>query len=188
MKDAMIREMAHNNKFKGIVFFNNSRSLHKMISDLHHNKTDFVALDSKMSSQQRKSALQTFATKKVSLLLTTDVAARGMDINNITTIVNYMTARDKSEYVHRAGRTGRMGKSGTVVTFGNSHDYRNLQDLLDVEVKKVYLNNDGTLTTNDTYRKKKRHTPVEPKKKPKAKKRLRDQKNKGKRRHKQTLQ
>lgn len=185
-KDALIREMAHNKKFKGIVFFNNSRSLHKIISDLHHNKTNFVALDSKMSSQQRKSAVQLFSSNKVNLLLTTDVAARGMDIDDITVIINYMVARDKSEYVHRAGRTGRMGKEGNVITFGNTHDFRNLKDMIDSDVKKVFLNHDGTFSDKETYRKNKRHETLQ-KPKHKQKKRLRDQKNKGKRRHKDTL-
>ena len=178
IKNALVRELAHNKKFLGIVFFNNSRSLHKVISDLNHNKTNFVALDSKMSSQQRKSAIQLFSTKKVNLLLTTDVAARGMDIDNITTIVNYMVPRDESEYVHRAGRTGRMGKSGIVLTFGNSHDLKNMRDFTDIEINKAYLKSDGTLSNKPVTRKK----PVSHKDKPKAKKRLRDQKNKGKRR------
>jgi Superfamily II DNA and RNA helicases len=160
--------------------------LHKIISDLHHNKTNFVALDSKMSSQQRKSAVQLFSTNKVNLLLTTDVAARGMDINDITTVINYMVTRDNSEYVHRAGRTGRMGKAGNVLTFGNTHDFRNLQDMVESEVKKVFLNHDGTFSDKETYRKNKRHQ-AEQKPKHKQKKRLRDQKNKGKRRHKDTL-
>ncbi|WP_125589680.1 DEAD/DEAH box helicase [Companilactobacillus jidongensis] len=180
-KNALIRELAHNKKFKGIIFFNNSRSLHKVISDLRYNKTNYVALDSKMSSQQRKSALHSFSTKKVNLMLTTDVAARGMDIDNITTVVNYMIPRDDSEYVHRGGRTGRMGKAGDVLTFGNSHDFRNLQEFTDVEVKKVFLNRDGTYSDKETYQKEKRQAQkTQPK--PKQKKRLRDQKNKGKRR------
>ncbi|KRK79181.1 DEAD/DEAH box helicase [Companilactobacillus nodensis] len=180
-KNALIRELAHNKKFKGMIFFNNSRSLHKVISDLRYNKTNYVALDSKMSSQQRKSALHSFSTKKVNLMLTTDVAARGMDINNITTVVNYMIPRDDSEYVHRGGRTGRMGKAGSVLTFGNSHDFRNLQGFTDVEIKKVFLNRDGTYSDKETYQKEKRQAQkTQPK--PKQKKRLRDQKNKGKRR------
>lgn len=178
IKNALVRELAHNKKFLGIVFFNNSRSLHKAISDLNHNKTNFVSLDSKMSSQQRKSAIQLFSTKKVNLLLTTDVAARGMDIDNITTIVNYMVPRDENEYVHRSGRTGRMGKSGIVLTFGNSHDLKNMREFTNVEINKAYLKSDGTLSNKPVARKK---TVVSHKDKPKTKKRLRDQKNKGKR-------
>ncbi len=188
MKNILIREMAHNKKFLGIVFFNNSRSLHKAISDLDHAKTNFVALDSKMSSQQRKTALQLFSSGKVSLMLTTDVAARGMDIDDVTTIINYMIPRNDSEYTHRAGRTGRMGKSGDVVTFGNSHDFRNLQDYNDIEIKKVFLNHDGTFSDKDTYQKKKKAAATQNKPKPRQKKRLRDQKNKGKRRPKKPLQ
>ncbi|WP_245823072.1 DEAD/DEAH box helicase [Lactobacillus terrae] len=183
MKDMLIRQMAHNRKFLGMVFFNNSRSLHKVISSLDHNKTNFVALDSKMSSQSRKEALQLFTSKKVNLMLTTDVAARGMDINNVTNVVNYMVPRDKNEYTHRAGRTGRMGKEGSVVTFGNTHDYRNLKSYTDSEIEKVFLNADGSFSDKETYNKKrKKRAETSKGDKPKAKKRLRDQKNKGKRR------
>lgn len=182
IKNAMLRELAHDKKFLGIVFFNNSRSLHKAISDMNHDKTNFVTLDSKMSSQQRKTAIQLFSNKRVNLLLTTDVAARGMDIDDVNTIVNYMIPRDNSEYVHRAGRTGRMGKSGNVITFGNSHDMRNLQDIVDVTLKKVYIDHEGKLTKKPIFDKKKRYNAKNKSKNvSKPKKRLRDQKNKGKR-------
>lgn len=184
IKNAMLRELAHNKKFMGIVFFGNSRSLHKAISDMNHNKTNFVSLDSKMSSQQRKTALQLFSTKKVNLMLTTDVAARGMDIDDINMIVNYTMPRDDSEYIHRSGRTGRMGKSGNVITFGNSHDMRNLQDLVDADITKTYIDHEGKLSKKPVFDKTKRHNATSSKAKTenKPKKRLRDQKNKGKRR------
>ncbi|MQS51785.1 DEAD/DEAH box helicase [Companilactobacillus mishanensis] len=181
IKNVLIREMAHNKKFLGIVFFNNSRSLHKAVSDLDHSKTNFVVLDSKMSSQQRKNAMSLFSSGKVTLLLTTDVAARGMDIEDVSTIINYMIPRDNSEYLHRAGRTGRMGKSGDVVTFGNSHDFRNIQTFNDLDIQKVFLNHDGTFTDKQVYHERKK-AKVATKEKPRQKKRLRDQKNKGKRR------
>lgn len=182
IKNAILRELAHNKKFLGIVFFSNSRSLHKAISDMNHNKTNFVSLDSKMSSQQRKTALQLFSTKKVNLMLTTDVAARGMDIDDINTIVNYMMPRDDSEYIHRSGRTGRMGKSGNVITFGNSHDMRNLQDMVEADITKAYVDHEGKLSKKPVFDKAKRHNATKQQEKTsKPKKRLRDQKNKGKR-------
>jgi len=184
IKNAILRELAHNKKFMGIVFFGNSRSLHKAISDMNHNKTNFVSLDSKMSSQQRKTALQLFSSKKVNLMLTTDVAARGMDIDDINMIVNYSMPRDENEYIHRSGRTGRMGKSGNVITFGNSHDMRNLQDLVDSDVTKAYITHEGKLSKKPVFDKNERHNATTTKTKTdnKPKKRLRDQKNKGKRR------
>ena len=184
IKNAILRELAHNKKFMGIVFFGNSRSLHKAISDMNHNKTNFVSLDSKMSSQQRKTALQLFSSKKVNLMLTTDVAARGMDIDDINMIVNYSMPRDENEYIHRSGRTGRMGKSGNVITFGNSHDMRNLQDLVDSDVTKAYITHEGKLSKKPVFDKNERHNATTTKAKTdnKPKKRLRDQKNKGKRR------
>jgi len=73
-----------------------------------------------------------------------------------------------------------MGKSGNVITFGNSHDFKNLRDFTKLDIRKVYLDHDGKITKKPVAKRK----PVSVvKSKPKAKKRLRDQKNKGKRKH-----
>ena len=105
-----------------------------------------------------------------------------MDIDDINMIVNYMMPRDDSEYIHRSGRTGRMGKSGNVITFGNSHDMRNLQDMVEADITKAYVDHEGKLSKKPVFDKSKRHNATKPQDKTsKPKKRLRDQKNKGKR-------
>lgn len=179
-RDELIRRLAHNKKFHGIVFFNSSRQLYKTISSLNYKKTNFVVLDSKSSSQQRKESLNKFITKKVNLLLTNDVAARGIDIPEVTTIINYMIPRTTEEYIHRSGRTGRMGRDGVSVTFGNDHDSRNFKKDIakDFEVKQVVITPEGEFTK---YKKNAVIQNKDNENEPKKKKRWRDQKNKGKR-------
>lgn len=176
-QEELIRRLAHNSKFHGMVFFNSSRQLHKSASNLNFKKTNFVVLDSKSSSQQRKDALSRFTSKKVNLILTNDVAARGIDIPAVNTIINYMVPRNTQEYVHRSGRTGRMGRTGVSITFGNAHDFRNFsKDIArDFEVKQVMITEDGGFTKNLKQGKKK----TTEKKSERKKERWRDKKNKG---------
>ena len=63
-------------------------------------------------------------------LLTTDVAARGLDIAKLPAVVNYDLPDEAIDYVHRVGRTGRMGEDGMVINFGDDHDLRDLKNLL----------------------------------------------------------
>lgn len=181
-RNELIRKLAHDKKFQGIVFFNSSRQLHKTASDLNYKKTNYVMLDSKSSSQQRKDALTKFSTKKVNLLLTSDVAARGIDIPQTTAIINYMIPRSPEEYVHRSGRTGRMGRDGISITFGNDHDYRNFKNILakDFDIKNVVIDSEGNFVKSNKVTR----AAIVKKEEPKKKKRLRDQKNKGKRKPK----
>jgi superfamily II DNA/RNA helicase len=69
-----------------------------------------------MTQAARKRALEMFANGKVNVLIATDVAARGLDLDDITHVVNYDPPNDHKDYVHRIGRTARAGRTGTGVT------------------------------------------------------------------------
>jgi superfamily II DNA/RNA helicase len=69
------------------------------------------------SQGQRKRALDKFRRSEVTILVATDVAARGIDIADITHVINYSTPQTYDDYVHRIGRAGRAGKTGTALTF-----------------------------------------------------------------------
>ena len=76
----------------------------------------------------------------ISLLLATDLVARGIDINNLEYVINFDIARDKETYTHRSGRTGRMGRVGTVITLvTHKEDLKKLKKYADVA--EVYLKN-----------------------------------------------
>jgi ATP-dependent RNA helicase RhlE len=70
-----------------------------------------------MSQNQRERSLARFESGKISTLVATDVAARGLDIDDITHVINFDPPHGDEDYVHRVGRTGRAGRSGTGITF-----------------------------------------------------------------------
>ena len=82
-----------------------------------------------LSQMQRKMVLEKFRTAKVQILVTTDIAARGLDIDGITHIYNYDIPDDVESYIHRIGRTGRAGNTGSATTFVNSREYPKLRNI-----------------------------------------------------------
>ena len=76
-----------------------------------------VAMHGNLSQNQRERALAQFETGRVSTLVATDVAARGLDVDDITHVINFDPPQGHDDYVHRIGRTGRAGRNGNGVTF-----------------------------------------------------------------------
>jgi len=74
----------------------------------------------------REEALQNFKDSNLRVLVATDVAARGIDVNNITLVINYNLPEDPRNYIHRIGRTARAGKSGMAISFAVENDIRQL--------------------------------------------------------------
>lgn len=179
-KSELLQRLAHRKNKKNLVFCQSSKQLHRLAADMRYRKTYFTVLDTSDPKKRRADALNAFRNRKTSMLLATDVAARGMDIPDLTTVINLENPQDLTEYIHRSGRTGRMGRSGEVITLGNQHDWRQLQTLLknnNIPLTKVYLQGDELSSTPPHIHKKQ----SAPKKKVSApKKRWRNQKNKGK--------
>lgn len=140
-----LQRLTREKHFKGIVFFNNNRRLEHFAGILGHTKMRFAVLGTKMSTQARQQARRRFIKGEVKLLLATDLAARGLDIPGVTDVVNFDLPANQADYLHRAGRTGRMGKTGFVVTLGDDHDFRVLRQLLGEEVvlERVYFGKRG---------------------------------------------
>jgi superfamily II DNA/RNA helicase len=76
-----------------------------------------VAIHSNKSQGQRSRALKMLKNNEASIMVATDVASRGIDINDLTHVINYDTPGTYNDYVHRIGRTGRVGKKGVALTF-----------------------------------------------------------------------
>lgn len=83
----------------------------------------------------REMALESLRNGDVSILIATDVASRGIDINDITVVINYDFTKDIEEYVHRVGRTGRAGKTGLAITLMTRRDWSKAKDLVNVMEK-----------------------------------------------------
>ncbi len=99
-----------------------------------------VEIHSDLSLNRRRTALNGFKTKKERILVATDVAARGLDINGIELVVNYNLPDNPEDYVHRIGRTGRAGKEGKAITFATIHEQRevrNIEKLINKSIKQT---------------------------------------------------
>lgn len=133
----VLRHLAHQKNFRGLVIFNQSAQLLQAAQTLKHQKVTYAALSGQGRQTERQKALKDFREGKIQLLLATDVAGRGLDITDLPYVINFDVPNAKITYIHRAGRTGRMGRTGTVLTLGNQHDGRNLRKLLAPEYNLV---------------------------------------------------
>ena len=100
-----------------IVFARTKRTAAKVAEDLVERGFAAGAIHGDLGQGAREQALRAFRHGKVDVLVATDVAARGIDVDDVTHVVNYQCPEDEKTYLHRTGRTGRAGKNGTAVTF-----------------------------------------------------------------------
>lgn len=108
---------------KNIIVFTNTKAESQNIADfLQENKIDALAIHGDMEQYERIDVLVQFANKSTPVLVATDVAARGLDIKELSMVVNYDIAHDKQTHTHRIGRTARAGEEGMAVTFFNSYE------------------------------------------------------------------
>jgi superfamily II DNA/RNA helicase len=114
--DRLIEELERERGL-ALVFVRTKRGADRLARKLHLRDVPTVALHGDMSQGQRERALARFRSGKVTTLVATDVAARGLDLDDITHVINFDPPEDDKGYVHRVGRTGRAGRSGTGITF-----------------------------------------------------------------------
>lgn len=103
--------------FHGIVFCKTRSDVDELARKLLDAGYSAAALHGDISQDQREKILHTFRNKKITVLVATDVAARGIDVTDLTHVVNYSLPQSSESYVHRIGRTGRAGKKGIAITF-----------------------------------------------------------------------
>ncbi|WP_199433917.1 DEAD/DEAH box helicase [Qaidamihabitans albus] len=99
-----------------MIFTRTKRTAQKVADDLAERGFAAAAVHGDLGQGAREQALRAFRSGKVDVLVATDVAARGIDVTDVTHVVNYQTPDDEKTYIHRIGRTGRAGKTGVAVT------------------------------------------------------------------------
>lgn len=102
---------------KALVFDDTQRSVEKLSNELISRGFSADAIHGGKSQGQRQRALDRFKSSQVKILVATDVAARGIDVSDISHVINYSTPQTYTDYVHRIGRAGRAGRSGFAITF-----------------------------------------------------------------------
>ncbi|OLZ56875.1 DEAD/DEAH box helicase [Amycolatopsis keratiniphila] len=99
-----------------MIFTRTKRTAQKVADDLVERGFAAAAVHGDLGQGAREQALRAFRSGKVDVLVATDVAARGIDIDDVTHVINYQTPEDEKTYVHRIGRTGRAGRTGVAIT------------------------------------------------------------------------
>lgn len=122
--DALTRIIDITPEFYGIIFTRTKIGTDELVSRLLERGYSAEALHGDISQAQREKVLAKFRNKQANILVATDVAARGIDISNLTHVINYSLPQDSESYVHRIGRTGRAGNQGTAITFISSSEMR----------------------------------------------------------------
>ncbi|WP_242582297.1 DEAD/DEAH box helicase [Hymenobacter telluris] len=129
-KDVLTRLIDMYNIKSGIVFANTKRMVDEIVGDLQAKGYFAEGLHGDMGQQQRQNTLDKFRKGTLEILVATDVAARGIDVENVEVVVNYDLPADEEYYVHRIGRTGRAGKLGKAFTFVSGRDIYKLRDIM----------------------------------------------------------
>jgi len=125
--DALIRLFDYKNPKKSIIFCRTKKDVDRLSTFLLSQGFMAKSLHGDMEQKQREEAIKAFKTSKLEILIATDVAARGLDVNDVTHVFNYHLPFDGESYVHRIGRTGRAGKDGMAISIVTPHEFRTLQ-------------------------------------------------------------
>jgi superfamily II DNA/RNA helicase len=117
-KDEVIaRILQSEGRGKTVIFTRTKRAAAKLVEELNDRGFNAAAVHGDLNQEQRERAMAAFKAGKKDILIATDVAARGIDVNDVTHVINHTVPDDHDTYLHRAGRTGRAGKTGIAVTF-----------------------------------------------------------------------
>lgn len=125
--DALTRIVDHEAISRGIVFCGTKRGCDELASALQARGYLAEALHGDLNQVQRNRVLLRFREGQIELLVATDVAARGLDVENVTHVINYDIASSPEYHVHRVGRTGRIGREGTAFTLIHPREFRQLK-------------------------------------------------------------
>jgi len=118
-----------NPQIYGIVFCRTRRETKEVADKFMSDGYSADALHGDLSQSQRDFVMNRFRNRHLQMLVATDVAARGLDVNDLTHVINYNLPDDLEVYIHRSGRTGRAGKSGTSITIIHTRENRKIKEL-----------------------------------------------------------
>jgi len=187
------KEEQHISYTKAIVFANKKETVNRISGWLQSKNIISAVLHSDVEQDRRNNMLRKFRNNDIDIIVATDVASRGLDINDLDLIINFNVPRNAEDYMHRIGRTGRMFDTGSSITLVNSGEWNKMigiENFLQVECTELKIKSlaakfkgpENKKTSGKAYGTKRKKVKPVKKEKIKIKKRLRDKKNIGKRR------
>ncbi len=144
----MLKIIMEHNIRRGMVFVKTKKSVDRITSFLVENGVKAQAIHGDLKRKEREEALQGFVDGNISILVATDVAARGLHVDNISHIINYNLPRDPETYIHRLGRTGRGKARGFAASLCSPDESKNLQaieKMLGFRVRKIKVSREDAV-------------------------------------------
>lgn len=138
-KMQILRQLFNENKPNKVILFSGSKQKVKEIAKtLQQMKLSVGEMHSDLDQAQREHVMHEFKNERISILVATDIVARGIDIDDITLVVNFDVPYDVEDYVHRIGRTARAGDSGMAITFVAPEEQYRFDQIEEFLQKKIY--------------------------------------------------
>lgn len=142
-KMALLKSILHENKSNSVLIFSNSKDkVKEMERTLRQAGVNTAAIHSDLEQVRRNDTIRDYKSRKINVLVATDILSRGIDIDSIGLVINYDVPRDAEDYIHRVGRTARAESTGVALTFVNHHDqrkFKKIEELIEREIKKLPL-------------------------------------------------
>merc|ERR1711943_99694 len=114
---------------QAIIYCNSRRKVDWLTEQLHSRDSTVSALHGDMDQKERELIMKEFRSGSSRVLITTDLLARGIDVQQVSLVINYDLPKDRENYIHRIGRSGRFGRKGVAINFIVSEDVRVLRDI-----------------------------------------------------------
>jgi superfamily II DNA/RNA helicase len=127
--DTLVATLGAEEPGRSLVFVRTKRGADRLVKRLRGENVEAVAMHGDKSQRQREAALARFERGEVWTLVATDVAARGIDVPDVVRVINYDAPEDRAAYVHRIGRTGRAGRTGTGISFVLSDEVKEMRQI-----------------------------------------------------------
>ena len=142
-KNNLIKSVLEGKEISSVIIFVSTKiKVKELERDMQKSGLKAKAIHSDLEQPEREEVLRNFRSKKIQILVATDILSRGIDIEDIGLVINYDVPGDAEDYIHRIGRTARAAAAGVALTFINEYDQQKffqIETLLGTEVKKIPL-------------------------------------------------
>ncbi len=142
-KNNLIKALLEGKELSSVIIFVSTKiKVKELERDLQKAGLKAKAIHSDLEQSEREEVLRNFRSKKLQILVATDILSRGIDIEDIGLVINYDVPGDPADYIHRIGRTARASSTGVALTFINEFDqqkFQQIEQMIDAEVKKIPL-------------------------------------------------
>ncbi|MEH6527123.1 MAG: DEAD/DEAH box helicase [Sneathiella sp.] len=160
-KDLLMHLLAKGDKERVLVFVRTKATADVLAQEIEKEVENIktAAIHGDLHQRARERTLRSFKTGKFSVLVATDVAARGIDVNGITHVINYDLPMEPENYIHRVGRTGRAGATGIAISICEPRERNLLRNIEQIIKQKVRVDDDHPFPAPASVQEKKKHRP-----------------------------